>query len=54
MPDGETKVIYVELPTRLARESKADAARKGQSLREWYEAAARERLRQGEEQTEAG
>ena len=54
MPDGETKVVFVELPARLAWDAKADAATNGVTLREWYRQAAEDKLRQGREERDDG
>ena len=45
MMSHETKPIFVRLPTHLTREIKRDMVDSEETLREWMQAAAEDRLR---------
>jgi hypothetical protein len=50
MPESDTAAVFFELSVELKREAKADAARRGMSLREWYTELTADRLRKQREE----
>lgn len=51
MSESAIKSVLLELPEELAREAKADAARRGITLKQWWREAAEAKLPGQQEQT---